>query len=240
MIAKTNIETSSLSRTDHELVDLLMRQYQVLKQDMLFQMSSYKNHVRNSQIVGTILIAMGSFISTTGNYSISDNNKYIWIGGVATITTISYYLIHDVLESVFAVKALEEYLSFLEAQINRVTAKNALLWQSSVADQLWPMSASIKNIKPPIKFLELYQSILILGITVLFPIYVYYKIVAATQLKIIATTQLDWVLIFWLVALAVYLIYSAYAARRVWKDVNAKLREEVRQLINQGLSNVPR
>lgn len=231
MVPNKHIETSSLSQTDHEIVDLLMRQYQVLKQDMLFQMASYKNHVRNSQIVGTILIAMGSFISSTGNYSISDNNKYVWIGVVATITTISYYLIHDVLESVFAVKALEEYLSFLEAQINRLTAQNALLWQSSVADQLWPLSESIKNIKPPIKFLELYQSIMIIGITVLFPIYVYYKI--------IATTHLDRVLIFWLVALAIYLIYSAYAARRVWKDVNAKLREEVRKLIRQGLFNVP-
>jgi len=173
---------------------------------------------------------VGSFISTTGNYSIVDANKYIWIGVVATITTVSYYLIHDVLESVFAVKALEEYLSFLEVRINKLTFQNSFLWQSSVADQLWPLSKSIKNIKSPIKFLELYQSIVILGITVLFPLYIYYKI--------IVTTQLDRALIFWLSALALYIMYSAYAANRVWKDVNTKLRKEVRKLIRQGLYDV--
>jgi len=61
MVSNKHIETSSLPQIDYKMVDLLMQQYQVLKQDSLIQITSYKNHVRNTQIIFTIVIAISSF-----------------------------------------------------------------------------------------------------------------------------------------------------------------------------------
>ena len=92
------------------------------------------------------------------------------------ITTVTYYLIYDVFEAVFAVKALEEQLSFIELEINQISSANVLIWQSNVvAANLWPMSAQ-RDGDPPIKCLEFYQTVLILGATIGFPMYVYSQV----------------------------------------------------------------
>src|ERR1700760_1549236 len=84
-------------------VDLLFRYYQVLKQDLLMQMSSFKNHVRNSQIVGGGLLSLLSFLLANKNYALSNDNIWLWIIVMVSLTTVTYYLVHDVLEAIFAI-----------------------------------------------------------------------------------------------------------------------------------------
>lgn len=98
--------------TDPGNVDLLFQYYQILKQDLLLQTGSFKNHVRNSQIIGSALIAILSFLISSNNYTVTSDNVFLWLVVTGTFTTVTYYLIYDVLEAVFAVRALEECLSF--------------------------------------------------------------------------------------------------------------------------------
>src|ERR1700693_2337848 len=153
---QTDTPTDQLHQAPRELAELLFRYYQILKQDMLMQMGSFKNHVRNGQIIGTILITTSSFLLGSKNFSISNDNKYIWVIVALAATTITYYLIYDILEANFAVKALEEYLSFLEMEVNKVLGANTLIWQSCVVEKLWPMSKDGDRIISPIKCLAFY------------------------------------------------------------------------------------
>jgi len=212
----------------HDLADLLMKQYQALKQDMVFQMGSYKNHVRNNQIIGAAIAAAGSALISSGNFEITDANKYLWLLGVFFIATVSFYMIHDVFESVFAVKALEQYLAYLEDKINEITGCRALLWQSYVASQLWPLSKSIKDIKPPVHSLEFYQILLILCMTIFFPAWTYYKIIRVAQMDIRLAALL--------LALGIFLIMSIFRTLRVWRDTNFKLHSKVKTIIDQAIA----
>lgn len=208
-----------------DVVQLLVQHYQLLKQDMLAQMGSVKNHVRNSQILGTAFIAILSFLLANKDYSIAENNKHLWIVIMATITTVAYYLIYDILESLFALKALEAYLSFLEDRINAITGSRTMMWQSNIAENLWPLSSSIKSIMPPTFWLGFYEAILMLGTTVILPIYVYSQIWIISKNEMLLNTALA--------GLVAYSIISAAVTVYVWDGVNRRFRNEVRHLINK-------
>lgn len=98
--------------SDVDDVDLLFRYYGIIKQDLLVQTGYVKNHVCNSQIIGGSLVAGLAFLTGYNNFQalnseILHNNIFIWLVGLATFTTLIYYLTYDVLEAVFAVRALE-------------------------------------------------------------------------------------------------------------------------------------
>jgi hypothetical protein len=213
------------AQSGQEIVQLLVQHYQLLKQDMLAQMGSVKNHVRNSQILGTAFIAILSFLLANKDYSIGENNKHLWIVIMATITTVAYYLIYDILESLFALKALEAYLSFLEDRVNTITGSRTLMWQSNIAECLWPLSSSIKSIMPPTFWLGFYEAILMLGTTVILPIYVYSQIWIISKDEMLLNTALA--------GLVAYSIISAAVTVYVWDGVNRRFRNEVRHLINK-------
>jgi len=210
------------SLTDSNNVDLLFRYYQILKQDLLLQTGSFKNHVRNSQIIGSALIAILTFLVSSNNYTVQQNNIFLWLVVTATFTTVTYYLIHDVLEAVFAVRALEECLSFLEDRVNAILGANRLIWQSGVAQNLWPASKDI-GFLPPMRCLEFYETVLILGATILLPSYVYYKAWTVVQEGSLIRHVL--------VGLELYSIISAVVTISVLRGVNGSLRSRVREMV---------
>jgi hypothetical protein len=215
---------SPRSIAEPDNVDLLFRYYQVLKQDLLLQMGSFKNHVRNSQIVGTAFLTIMSFLLTNKNYALSEDNVGLWLVVMATFTTVTYYLIHDVLEAVFAVRALEECLSFLEDRVNAILGANRLVWQSGVAQKLWPSSTKVIGFFPPMLFLQIYETLLIAGATIILPGFVYYKAwgVSGSGFGIRAL----------LIGLALYSVISAGITVSVLHSVNNRLRSKVRDMIN--------
>jgi hypothetical protein len=230
MCADKMVDASTLSDKDKEHIDIFLRQYEILKQDMLQQMGAVKNHVRNSQIIGGALLAILSSLLTTKSYSISQDNVYLWILLMFGLTTISYYLIYDVLESVFAVKSLEAYLSSLESRINTKFGENAFIWQSKIADRLWPLTDSIKDVLPPLQYLSFYELILMVSATVVLPIYVY---IAAWR-----TSQSSDFLLGVLIFSALYSIISAFVTIRVWLGVNQRLRARVREMVDSQWDSV--
>jgi hypothetical protein len=208
--------------TDPGNVDLLFQYYQILKQDLLLQTGSFKNHVRNSQIIGSALIAILSFLISSNNYTVTSDNVFLWLVVTGTFTTVTYYLIYDVLEAVFAVRALEECLSFLEDRVNATLGANRLIWQSGVAQNLWPTSTDI-GFLAPMRCLEFYETILILGATVFLPSYIYYKAWNAVG----DGSAVRHVL----VGLELYSLLSAVVTIFVLRGVNGLLRAKVREMI---------
>jgi hypothetical protein len=208
--------------------DLLFRYYQVLKQDQLFHISGFKNRVRNSQIIGTVLVGIFTFLLNSPRYSLSEDNIAIWIAVTAGVTTVTYFLIHDVLEAVFAVKALDVYLSFLEEQVADLGVKG-LFWQSSVAQELWPTSCRKIGFPPPEICLGSYAILLIFGATIIFPGFVYYEAWRVSDRTIGLEAGL--------VVLSLYSLVSAAVTVWVSWSVNNQLGRKVRMIIDAKQKN---
>jgi hypothetical protein len=221
-----NVEISTkdgLASSEAEGVSLLFRYYEILKQDLLLQTGSFKNHVRNSQIIGGALIAIITFLANGHIYGVTQDNVLIWIVVTVTFTTVTYYLVFDVLEAIFAVRALEECLSFLEDRLNGILGTNRLVWQSGVAQDLWPSSAQNLGFIPPMRGLEVYETILVLGATVFLPGWVYYQ--AWNVVDNVSPVRPV------LLLLEIYSVVSAFVTFNVIRGVNGILRTKVRAMI---------
>lgn len=213
-----------------DTLDLLFRYYQTLKQDLLLQTGGFKNHVRNSQIAVTAVLTLLGFMATSTSFSISDQSKWGWVGVGFAVTTIIYYLIYDVLEAVFAIRALEECLSFLEIRMNRFLGANRLIWQSAVAENLWPSTTKKLGFLPPIRCLEFYEMLLVSGATLLLPGYIYY------QVWLLSADNCS--LRFILFGLALYSAASAGWTVYMSHIVNEKVRSRVHLMLTERWNEI--
>jgi hypothetical protein len=209
-------------------IDLLFRYYQIIKQDLLTQTGYVKNHVRNSQIIGGALVAGLTFLSGYNNFQslnspILPNNIFIWLVGLVTFTTVIYYLAYDVLEAVFAVRALETCLVFLEDRLNSNLGANRLVWQSGVAKNLWPIPAKEIGVAVPMLGLSFYGGLLVLGATFVLPSFIYYKI------WLLPTTE-DYLKAI-LCALECYSIGSVVAILLISRSINETFPGKVRKMV---------
>jgi hypothetical protein len=210
--------------------DLTLRYYQVLKQDQLLHINGFKNRVRYGQIIGTALAGLLASFLHSSEYSLKVDTVHLWIWVTVAITTATYFLIHDVLESVFAVKALDEYLSYLEERAE-ILGINGLFWQSGVAQNLWPTSFNRIGFPPPERCLGAYALCLIIGVTIVLPYYVYseaWHISQDQNQQGIATT---------VVGVSLYAVVSFAVIIWVSIGVNGRLRSKVRHLIDERSRN---
>lgn len=217
-------EQQSVPIADHTKdVDLLFRYYQLLKQDLLLQTGSFKNHVRNSQIAGGALVAILPFMITRA--PISQDNKWLWIIVMVTITTVIYYLIFDVMEAVFAIRALEGFLSFLEKRMNKTLGTHKLIWQSAVAEKLWPPSKKQLGFTPPMIGLLMYELFLVAGATLLLPGYVYVEVWLLPDQTPLSRIGL--------LLLALYSGGSAAWTFFLWRAVESRVRKKVQVMTGE-------
>ena len=80
-------QTSELLSQSQRL-DLLMKMHAALRQDVLLQIGSLKNHVRNSQIIISIFVAVTLASLNSPNLAITDDTKYYWIFFMVLLTTV--------------------------------------------------------------------------------------------------------------------------------------------------------
>jgi hypothetical protein len=167
---------------------------------------------------------------SSANFTISDDNKFLWIGIMFAVTTMTYYLSYDVLEAIFAMRALEEFLSFLEYRMNRMLGESKLIWQSGIAEQLWPTTRKKLGFTPPMRCLEGYGSLLVGGATLGLPGYVYIRIwfMSGTSLW----TQIV-ILVF-----SLYSVGSAIWIIHMSRLVNDRVRVKVRLLIDERFGKI--
>ena len=178
--------------------------------------------LKRRQMLSAALVGFITFLLNTKNFSVTAETFYFWLLAMFGFTTLAYYLIYDILEAVYAVRSIEAYISNIETTINQIAGAKVLFWQSEIASFLWSISYRIGEVLPPMRCLEIYELILILGTTVILPLYVYYQI---------------WALLFddpvtagVLLILSIYSLGSALVVVYVWRGVNTRLPDEVLRL----------
>jgi hypothetical protein len=163
------------SSSKDETVDLLMRKYAILKSDILVQIGGIKNHVRNGQVLATVVVAVLVFLLGHNEYQLSPNTKYVWLSVCFIIVTITYYLLYDVLESSFAVECISERIISLENRINEIMGGRGLIWESVIVKKIVSSARPFPGVIHPFVCELAYAGILVIIISVLIPLYVYYS-----------------------------------------------------------------
>ena len=206
--------------------DVLFRYYSLLKTDLLAQSGGFKNHVRNAQIVLTVLLTGLTLVIKQTDLALSNDNKFVWLFVMFFVTTLIYYLVFDVLESAFAMRALEECLSILERRMNWLLGRETLNWQSRVANLLWP--ATIKTLKriSPLRYLKWYEIFLALVPAMLLPGYVYYIVWSQYSQDSLLVKSIVAILI-------MYTLVSAMLTMYVSREIDIRVRKTVNELISK-------
>lgn len=221
----------NLTRKKHSVApepssaDLILRYYQILKGDQLLHINAFKNRVRYGQIIGTAVVGILAFFLKEPASSVNLSNLPLWLGIIFAVMTVTYFLIHDVLESVFAVRALDEYLSYLEERVETL-GFNGLFWQTRVAQKLWPTSRKSVGFPTPEKCLGFYALILIGIVTIGIPGYVCYEAQSVLQNKgEVAAAIIIFLLLYALISL-IWIFWVSWG-------LNTRLRSKVRSLIEE-------
>jgi hypothetical protein len=222
----TDILPGNTPRPVIEEVDLLMKEYAILKTDQNMQAQSFKNHVRNAQILLTIIAGLLAVALSNRGLNSIDLFEFE-VGAVIfsfVLTTVTYFLVHDTLEANFAVQALAERIVSIEERVNTLLHRRALIWESIIANQLWtPLRA--QGVLHPIRVMYFYEAALILAVTC-FTLCVYYWAWHLPNTSVSGKAVLA--------VLSAFSVGSLIVAVYVWYGINHHLRKEVRRLIEDA------
>jgi hypothetical protein len=157
-----------------DVIDLLMKKHAVMYSALLMRATSFTSHVRNSQLVITLMIAIGTVTFQFPWFRLQNDTKWWWILLTGVAIGVTYYLWYDTLDAHFAVVAHSARIKTLEDQVNKIVGRKILIWETVVAPKLWRSPHPFKGVWHPVWFMLLYQWFLMLLIAGLFPLYVYY------------------------------------------------------------------
>lgn len=224
MCTDKNSDTGGFSKKD--IVYVLMQKYYILKSDMVMQASSFKNHVRNSQIIagGALSITLAMFTSSNTPFALSEQTKFFWVPLAFLFTTVAYYFVYDTLESSFSVQSLAERIVSIENRINEIVGTPLLIWESVIAKQLWTPLIPLKGVLHPIVIMTAYEMLLIFLLATGSPLFIYYMAWNLPNNGCLFQAIL--------ILLGLYSIVSAVLAIYVWIGTNKKLRRELRTVID--------
>ena len=102
----------SAGLSDKDKVDVLMRKYALLKQEISVAITNYKAHVKYFQIVFTAMIAIAGFSFSKQSGSVGES-RIFWLIYMYAAVTIIAYIVFDVFESQYHMIALGARLASL-------------------------------------------------------------------------------------------------------------------------------
>lgn len=206
-------------------IDLFMKKYSVMYSALLMRATAFTSHVRNNQLVATVIAAIVYLTFQTERFKLQDSTKWWWIMATLFVMCVTYYIWYDTLDAHFAVVSHSARVKSLEAQINKIVGRKILIWETEIAPMLWGSPHPLKGVWHPVWFMLLYQSILMFLIAVAFPLYVYFVIwnfpASIWSLKTI------------LIALALVSVVSMATAYYVWHGINRHLGRGIAQFVNE-------
>src|SRR5262249_33386104 len=103
-----------------ELANIMIQEYNTLRQEALFYNNQYKSYVRYFQAALTIIIALLALFLKSDMAAVLGESRIILIFVMFAITTIVGFISFDVLDSQFSIIVLGSKLSVLESQINEL------------------------------------------------------------------------------------------------------------------------
>jgi hypothetical protein len=160
--------------TQKDVIELLMKKHAVMYSALLMRATSFTNHVRNNQLVATLMIAILSTAVHFPQFTLQNGTKRWWVLLTVVIVAVIYYLWYDTLDAHFAVVSHSARIKSLENQVNTIVGRKLLIWDTVVAPRLWGSWHPFKGVFHPVRLMLLYQVFLMCLIAVLFPLYVYY------------------------------------------------------------------
>lgn len=211
-----------------DVANLFLQTYQILKQEILLQITSIKTHVRYSQAVVTALISVVSFLYVNNDYSlaISDETATLWILLLLAATTVICYLLYAILEAIFAMHALGEYLSSVENRLNRVAGRKIIVWESEVVGKLYNGLFPFRNVPLPLSLMNIYVWLAVFALVVCFPLYVYFVIFTLPSSSFMGRTVV--------VLSALYSVFSFFLATYAFYGSYFLMRGHVRTIVDDA------
>jgi hypothetical protein len=210
-------------------IDIRMKKYAILKSDQNMQATGFKNHVRNSQVVALVMIGLFGLMLKGNGFAVNDNTEPAWIFVALMISFIAFYLFHDTLESSFSVQALAERIASLEREINALCRHDVLIWESKIAPKLWNPIHVAKGIWHPIYCMMAYEIVLMIGVAIGLPGFVFYQVWILPKSTIYTKAIL--------IVLSAVVLGSAWLAGYIWFGVNKRLRLHVAALIQSAAAS---
>lgn len=212
-----------VSRT--EQIDLLMKMHAALRGDILLQIGSLKNHVRNSQIILAVFGSAALGLMKSSTFALANDTKYYWIFFMVLVTTVTYYLLYDVFDSVFSINVVAELLAALERRVNKMAKADILMWDR-ITESLYGSAHPFGGVLQPLWMVSIYQIIGLFMITIFLPLFVYYQAWMKSDGGICIS--------FWVVLCSLYSIGSALIAVYAGLGVMVRLRGRARETIEKN------
>jgi hypothetical protein len=207
-----------------ETIDLLMRKYAVMYSALLMRASSFTSHVRNSQLVVTLMIAVITASHYT-EFKLNGDTKEGWVLATVIIMAATYYIWYDTLDAHFAVVSHSARIKTLENQINKIAGRDLLVWERVIAPKLWGSARPFKGVLHPVRPMLAFQALLMVALAAGFPVSVY---IVAWRLSDGAVRFKA--LLVCLTLLSVALIGLAYY---VWWGLNYRLNDRIVEFVDK-------
>lgn len=117
-----------------EVADLLMRKYASLRSEVELQISFYKSHVRNFQLLAGALVAAGALVLSNHLTLLPTNDTWlIWFLGLFTLTLTANYLFLDILDPQYSLLLLSCRLATLEVELNNILGRRLFIWENGAS-----------------------------------------------------------------------------------------------------------
>ena len=154
-------------------IDILMKKYEMLRQEVLFQLKESKLPAKYLQIfVAGSLVVIYSLIFNVHEKELAEvlpglTNRDLLIPFLIAMNVTSYYFVYDILDSYFCIFLAGGRLADIEEQINGKVGTHILIWDSQI--QKHPVNRSGKSRIA----VSIVQTLIILTFSVALPVLVY-------------------------------------------------------------------
>lgn len=214
----------------HNLVsDVLLRKYELLRQELWLHIGFFKGHVTKFQLVGTALLAVGAYVLANKELRPGVENWWVWWLGINIIPIFCSYLAFDLIESQYAIILIDERLATIEDDINSQLGRRVLIWETAVSPLFWQKFRPIPGVINPDWFLGAFGGAFVVFYTFVVPILLYYTLWLVPQLSLLRRAA---VLIGVTVAVA-SVVAIVFCARHVLVGMRGKPRIAMREMIEK-------
>lgn len=118
-----------------DIIDILLREYALLKSEIHLQISSLKRHVRNVQLVVALLLGAVSYVWVDGKLP-PEKHLAIWLIGIPVAVSLVCYLVYDILDAAYQISIVGARMTIIEEEVNRLAGQRILVWEQDFAAQL--------------------------------------------------------------------------------------------------------
>jgi hypothetical protein len=144
---------------DEQKIDILMKEYGSVRDDIQQTINRAKAHIRHFQIVLTAIIALFAVVIRKDT-DIATSIAF-WIFVMYSITTIVSYVVFDMVEIQYGIQIGGARCGVLEEMVNKRANEALLVWETEMADRLFDPFSPIPGVLHPSFFLTTYQIIVI-------------------------------------------------------------------------------